>query len=298
MRYYRDAVHVDKAGEDIEAARAALLSLFSANIRALQLLPQSEQRRFLRMCERLPQERAIVLLDPDQPPTAPPPWRAAAVLAIGAIVIGIAAVSVRELLSVHAGEHAAFAPVPRHARIVSAAHPAPHQVITTHRLIAVHRAPTLRTPALRAPVFRAPRIKAQNYRVARLQRVGTPVKAIAHRHAVLPGPPKRRIALARLPTITISVPRPKASHPAPEAEIASLYSQANPDANVRSVVIVEDSPQRLVANVTSREDTSTITDQLTLAPRGRSFRLLATQRLTNGSQNARLCYSGGAWKSC
>lgn len=289
--YYREAIQIGGEREDPAAARNALLSVFTENVRALEELPQEEQERFLALCRSSEEEPGILVDDNDSVPTAATALRLGksipAVVALAIVAIAIAAAI--EMSNQRRTDRVTFAPLPPPARYVPARAP----VKRIH--IAARRAPATGARALPAARIATPIVAPEiSHRLASVaHRAPSAARVTPHR--------ERRIAFVPRPRVltpTMEPPRELAPGTSAEGAIAGLYADANPDADVLSVAIVRDSPTAVVADVTSREDSATIVDRLTLAPRGRSLELVATERLTQGSQSARACYERGMWKPC
>lgn len=273
-RYYRERLLFTEGCENLEAARGALLSLLSTNVRALDLLPQRERRQFLKLCGLEPYGQEAIAGAPEPPSEFKPALPRLLLAAVALLIVGCVAVTA---FAFHNFEGARTAIVNQ---------PRPHTVRVPRRVAKAHATHVRRISRVKR------RLQPQGRR-----RIATSARTAKHaRRSSLFANAAPRRARRRKPVAhrraQVSVEAP------PQSVVAGLYSAANPDANIQSVVIVRDSPEAVIADVTSREYTATIVDQLTLVPRGNSLQLIATERLTNGAPRAHACFVGGSWRSC
>lgn len=285
--YYRQSLYADQDFDEA-IARGALLSLFSAHVRALETLPQQERRRFLQLCELPGGDRGMVLLD-DPDARERPRLRTDIMVAL-VLVVGLAVGAIVELVHRRATEYPTttfIGALPQPVQAVARRLPVMH---FERRLSAPKR--SLVVPQKRRPYPRLT-LRKTEVRHVTARRINHPIPERLDR--------PRRLARARHVTMhhrRMVASARRSAAPKTEAIIAGLYAGADPDADVLSVVVVRDNPGEVVADVTSRQDDATIVDRLMLAPRGRSFDIVATERLSEGSSSARACFVRGVWRTC
>lgn len=273
---YRGALPAQSC-EDVNALRPALAALFAANVRALEALPARERRRFLERCHE--GERDILLDGGTAAPIAPSlRLRRAAPAALAlAFVVAAIGVTLHQASLIETGERLPFVPAVPTAHVATQSARLPQRIHASHVDVAVVR------NALRAIVGAAARPALRAPRPARI----STHRAFPRAH--------RRLAFA---PVALPAPATAPAAPSPQTAIAGLYQESNPDAAILSVVIVQNTPETVVADVTTRQDAATIVDRLILAPRGDALQLVAVQRLTQDPQSSRACFLRGVWKPC
>lgn len=293
--YYREELGAEE--QDVGAARTGLLSVLSQNVRALEELPPKEQRRFLRLAHGSADDADAATPETSNAPRAFLPFGVVAAAALAAIALGYAG---ERWLQTATGPSSSksVARISTPTRVTS-----PH----THAISPyAHASRPFIVPTTSPPVVAARVLPASTMSPHAVPSV-TPLRQHP-RHATTPAPkvaltlPVRRFTAFRpakvaVPALPVNVsPPPQPPGPTAESVIADLYSTLNPNADVRSVVIVEQSPAMLVADVTSREDYATVVDRLTLIPQGDTFEVVSAQRIS--AVPAHACFVQGVWQPC